>query len=99
MDVLKALAGAEPVPFWLADPAAPEPAPALTGRVSCDLAVVGGGYTGLWTALRAGELDPSCDVPPPGPGGAGGPASGRNGGFSPASLTHGLGNGLSRWPE
>ena len=25
-------------------------------------------------------------------------ASGRNGGFCAASLTHGLGNGLSRWP-
>ena len=26
-------------------------------------------------------------------------ASGRNGGFAEASLTHGLENGLSRWPD
>ncbi len=26
-------------------------------------------------------------------------ASGRNGGFAEASLTHGLDNGLSRWPD
>jgi len=98
MDVGRALAAAEPTPFWLADPAAPEPAPALTGRVSCDLAVVGGGYTGLWTALRARERDPSRDVVLIEADVAGGAASGRNGGFCAASLTHGLGNGLARWP-
>jgi glycine/D-amino acid oxidase-like deaminating enzyme len=98
MDVLKALAEAEPRPFWLADPAAPEPAAALTARTSCDLAVVGGGYTGLWTALRAKERDPSCDVVLVEADVAGGAASGRNGGFCSASLTHGLGNGLARWP-
>jgi glycine/D-amino acid oxidase-like deaminating enzyme len=98
MDVREALAGAEPTPFWLADPAAPDPAPALTGRVSCDLAVIGGGYTGLWTALRARERDPSCDVILIEADVAGGAASGRNGGFCAASLTHGLGNGLARWP-
>ncbi len=27
--------------------------PRLTGPLSCDLLVVGGGYTGLWTALHA----------------------------------------------
>jgi glycine/D-amino acid oxidase-like deaminating enzyme len=98
VDVGRALAAAEPTPFWLADPAAPEHAPALTGRVSCDLAVVGGGYTGLWTALRARERDPSCDVVLIEADVAGGAASGRNGGFCAASLTHGLGNGLARWP-
>jgi glycine/D-amino acid oxidase-like deaminating enzyme len=98
MEVLKALAEAEPAPYWLADPAAPEPAPALTDRISCDLAVVGGGYTGLWTALRARERDPSCDVVVVEADVAGGAASGRNGGFCAASLTHGIGNGLTRWP-
>jgi glycine/D-amino acid oxidase-like deaminating enzyme len=98
VDVLKALADAEPTPFWLADPAAPEPTAALTGRITCDLAVVGGGYTGLWTALRARERDPSCDVVVVEANVAGGAASGRNGGFCSASLTHGLGNGLARWP-
>jgi glycine/D-amino acid oxidase-like deaminating enzyme len=99
MDALRALAEAEPTPYWLADPAAPEPAAALTGPVSCDLAVVGGGYTGLWTALRARERDPSLDVVLLEADVAGGAASGRNGGFCAASLTHGLGNGLARWPR
>jgi glycine/D-amino acid oxidase-like deaminating enzyme len=98
MNALRALAEAEPTPYWLADPAAPEPAAALTGPVSCDLAVVGGGYTGLWTALRARERDPSLDVVLLEADVAGGAASGRNGGFCAASLTHGLGNGLARWP-
>jgi glycine/D-amino acid oxidase-like deaminating enzyme len=98
MNVLAALAEAEPAPYWLADPAAPEPAPALVGRTSCDLAVVGAGYTGLWTALRAKERDPSLDVVIVEVDVAGGAASGRNGGFCAASLTHGLGNGLARRP-
>ncbi|MFC9977221.1 NAD(P)/FAD-dependent oxidoreductase [Spirillospora sp. NPDC127200] len=99
MDVLTALTDAEPTSYWLADPGRPEPAGALAGRVSCDLAVVGGGYTGLWTALRAKERDPSLDVVVLEADRVGGAASGRNGGFCAASLTHGLGNGLERWPE
>lgn len=99
MNVLKALAEAKPVPYWLDDPARPEPLPALVGAVSCDLAVVGGGYSGLWTALRAKERDPSLDVVLVEAGRVGGAASGRNGGFCAASVTHGLGNGLDRWPD
>ncbi len=99
MDVLKALAEAEPEPYWLTDPAAPEPGAALTGRATCDLAVVGGGYTGLWTALRAKERDPSADVVLLEADVVGGAASGRNGGFCSSSLTHGVGNGLARWPK
>ncbi|MBA9007081.1 NAD(P)/FAD-dependent oxidoreductase [Thermomonospora cellulosilytica] len=98
MDVLKSLAEAEPVPYWLTDPARPEPEPALVGPVTCDLAVVGGGYSGLWTALMAKERDPSLDVVVLEADRIGGAASGRNGGFCSASLTHGLGNGLERWP-
>ena len=98
MNVLKALAEAEPVPFWLADSSAPESLETLVGVTTCDLAVVGGGYTGLWTALQAKERDPSLDVVVVEADRAGGAASGRNGGFCAASLTHGLSNGLARWP-
>ncbi|HEY7483713.1 MAG TPA: FAD-dependent oxidoreductase [Streptosporangiaceae bacterium] len=103
MNVVRALAAAEPVSYWL-DPslpvnaALPEPAAALVGDTVCDLAVVGGGYTGLWTALLAKERDPSRDVVLIEADRVGGAASGRNGGFCAASLTHGLGNGLERWP-
>jgi glycine/D-amino acid oxidase-like deaminating enzyme len=97
-DHRRSLADAEPVPFWLDTPA-PEAGPTLAGRTEADLAVVGGGYSGLWTALRAKERDPSRHVVLVEAERVGGAASGRNGGFCSASLTHGLGNGLARWPD
>ncbi|MFK0290924.1 NAD(P)/FAD-dependent oxidoreductase [Streptomyces sp. NPDC090442] len=93
-----ALADAAPTPFWLADPARPAAEPALVGDERCDLLVVGGGYSGLWTALIAKERDPQRDVVLVEGQEVGWAASGRNGGFCAASLTHGLGNGLARWP-
>lgn len=94
-----ALADARPAVLWLDDPARPEALPALTGGTTADLAVVGGGYTGLWTALRAKERDPSLDVVVLEAGRCGDQASGRNGGFASASLTHGFANGMERWPD
>ncbi|MBP0449852.1 MULTISPECIES: FAD-binding oxidoreductase [unclassified Kitasatospora] len=98
MDSARALSDARPTPFWLEDPGRPEALPALVGDVHCDLLVVGGGYSGLWTALIAKERDPSLDVVLVEGKEAGWAASGRNGGFCAASLTHGFGNGLQRWP-
>ncbi|PJJ04793.1 glycine/D-amino acid oxidase-like deaminating enzyme [Streptomyces sp. 2333.5] len=94
-----ALADAAPTPFWLDDPARPAALPALVGDETCDLLVVGGGYSGLWTALIAKERDPARDVVLIEGAEIGWAASGRNGGFCAASLTHGLGNGLARWPD
>ncbi len=99
VNALKALAEAEPTPFWLQDPARPEPCPSLVETTACDLAVIGGGYTGLWTALLAKERDPALDVVLVDADLAGEAASGRNGGFCAASLTHGLWNGMERWPR
>jgi glycine/D-amino acid oxidase-like deaminating enzyme len=96
--VARSLANAAPRSFWLDQPDAPEPLPALTGHVTADLAIVGGGFTGLWTALLARERDPSLDVVLLEARTAGWAASGRNGGFCSASLTHGLANGLQRFP-
>ncbi|MER6362725.1 FAD-dependent oxidoreductase [Kitasatospora sp. NPDC001527] len=97
-DPVRALRDAQPVPFWLDDPARPPAASALVGDVRCDLLVVGGGYSGLWTALIAKERDPSLDVVLVEAQETGWAASGRNGGFCEASLTHGLANGYQRWP-
>jgi glycine/D-amino acid oxidase-like deaminating enzyme len=94
-----ALADAIPTPFWLDRAPAPEPQPALTENTSADLAVVGGGFTGLWTALLAKETDPGRDVLLVEGRTVGWAASGRNGGFCAASLTHGLSNGLARYPD
>ncbi|MFG2078669.1 NAD(P)/FAD-dependent oxidoreductase [Nonomuraea maritima] len=99
MDPLKALADAERKPYWLDSPARPEPQERLTGKTVADLAVVGGGFSGLWTALMAKERDPSLDVVLLEGRRIGWAATGRNGGFCMATLTHGLANGLERWPE
>jgi len=98
-----ALAGTLPRVFWL-DPDipghdVPAPAPALAGDVFADLVVVGAGFSGLWTALLAKERDPDRHVVLVEARTAGWAASGRNGGFCAASLTHGHDNGAERWPE
>jgi glycine/D-amino acid oxidase-like deaminating enzyme len=95
--VARSLAHAAQQSFWLDQPDAPEPLPALAGSITADLAIVGGGFTGLWTALLARERDPSRDVVILEARTAGWAASGRNGGFCSASLTHGLANGLERF--
>ena len=73
--------------------------PSLPGSTTCDLLVVGGGYTGLWSALHAAERDPGAKIVLIEAERIGWAASGRNGGFVDASLTHGAENGKSRWPE
>ncbi|WP_082553426.1 FAD-binding oxidoreductase [Phycicoccus sp. Root101] len=93
-----ALADAAPSVFWLDRPDRPAPRPRLEAPTSADLVVVGGGYTGLWTALLAKEADPGRDVVVVEAGRIGWAASGRNGGFCSASLTHGEANGRERWP-
>jgi len=94
-----ALRDAEPAVFWLDRPDRPARRPTvLDVRASADLVVVGAGYTGLWTALLAKEADPSRDVLLLEAGTVGWAASGRNGGFCAASLTHGEPNGRARWP-
>ncbi len=78
-------------------PGAPEPTDPLHRRDTAELVVVGGGFTGLWTALLAKERDPARDVVLLEAESIGWAASGRNGGFCSASLTHGRANGLARF--
>lgn len=98
--VLGHLADLQPLLYWLdADPLEPESHSALIGDVETDLCIVGAGYTGLWTALLAKERNPSRDVIIIEQRETGAGASGRNGGFCSASLTHGFVNGYSRFRE
>jgi len=53
---------AEPRPFWLDQPGAPPAREPLRGEAAADLVVIGGGFTGLWTALLAKESDPERSV-------------------------------------
>ena len=94
----RALEGSRLRSFWL-DDVVGEQYGALTADVEADLVVVGGGYTGLWTALLAARRDPSARIVLLEGGTLGWAASGRNGGFCEASLTHGEENGRRRWPE
>ena len=94
-----ALADTREAVFWLDRPDTPDPADELHGSKSADLVVVGAGFTGLWTALLAAEADPGRRIVVLEAETAAFGASGRNGGFCEASLTHGLGNGLAHWPD
>jgi len=96
---LKALTDVIYTPFWLDDPLRPAPQPYLTKELSTELLVIGAGYSGLWTALLAREENPNRDVIILEGGEVATGASGRNGGFMDASITHGFSNGLSRWPK
>jgi glycine/D-amino acid oxidase-like deaminating enzyme len=74
-----------PTSFWLetcGDDLTPRPA--LPGDVDCDVAIVGAGYTGLWTAYHLLTLDPSLRVVVLEREIAGWGASGRNGGWCSA---------------
>ena len=93
------LDGASSTPYWLDTAARPAARPALQGAASADLVVVGGGFTGLWAALLALSEQPGRDVVVLEGHRLGWAASGRNGGFCSASLTHGLSNGFDRWPD
>ena len=99
MDVNAALADASTIPFWLDTELRPEPLPPLSADEEVDLLVVGGGFTGLWTALQAKERDPNRRVMLVEANTIGWAASGRNGGFCAASLTHGYDNGATHLPE
>ena len=96
---LASLADAAPIPFWLDDSDRPTPTSALTGATTADLAIVGAGFTGLWAALLAKQATPARDVVLIEGDETATGATGRNGGFVSASLTHGFENGRERWPN
>jgi glycine/D-amino acid oxidase-like deaminating enzyme len=93
------LADAVPRPFWTDRPEAPAPSGPLTAATTADLVVVGGGFTGLWTAIEASERHPDWRIVVLEEHRVGHGASGRNGGFISASLTHGLAHGAAMWPD
>jgi len=67
--------------YWQASVAALAPCPPLAGESRADIAIIGGGYVGLWTALTIKQHEPDCRVAILEQDICGGGASGRNGGF------------------
>jgi len=93
------LSNARPAVLWLDRPDRPAAGPPLEGDHEADLVVVGGGFTGLWAALLASERQPDRRVIVIEAERIAEHASGRNGGFCSASLTHGVGNGVDRFAD
>lgn len=58
----------------------------LSGDLSCDVAIVGGGYSGLWTAWYLRRLDPTIRIQVIEKHHCGFGASGRNGGWAVGEL-------------
>jgi glycine/D-amino acid oxidase-like deaminating enzyme len=67
--------------FWIAEAGSPPVLPPLEGDATADVVVVGGGYTGLWTAWHVLAAEPDARVVLLEAGRCGHGPSGRNGGF------------------
>lgn len=72
------------VSFWMRSTGTPAPRPALSGDTSVDVAIVGGGLTGLWTAYYLKKAKPELAIAIIEREFAGFGASGRNGGWMSA---------------
>ena len=84
--------------YWLAQ-RAPRGHTPLAGAEEADVAVVGAGLTGLWTALFLKELEPGLAVAVVEQGLAAYGASGRNGGMLSETVDHGHGLAIEHFGE
>ena len=87
------------ISYWLAASPVGPAGPPLAGEQTADVVIVGAGFTGLWTAIALTDTDPGLRVVVLEAETVGFGASGRNGGFCSASLTHGLANGIRHFPD
>ena len=77
--------------YWIAEAGAPAVLDSLEGAVDADVVIVGGGFTGLWTAWHLSEADPDVRVALLESHRIGHGPSGRNGGFADSMwVTFGL---------
>jgi glycine/D-amino acid oxidase-like deaminating enzyme len=84
--------------YWLAH-RAPRDARPLDGAAETEIAVVGAGLTGLWTALFLKELEPALDVAVVEQGLAAHGASGRNAGMLSETVDHSHGLAIEHFGE
>ncbi len=85
------LEGAATHPFWWDAVTASPTRPALAGDLEVDVAIVGAGFTGLWTAYYLTEHDPGLRIAVLESRHVGFGASGRNGGWCHAEYPLGIG--------
>jgi glycine/D-amino acid oxidase-like deaminating enzyme len=85
--------------YWLAASPPDPPRRPARGELAADVAIIGAGFTGLWSAIALTDTDPALRVVVLEQETVGFGASGRNGGFCQASLTHGLANGIRHFPD
>ncbi len=81
--------------WWLREALARDPGkpcPPLSGDVDAEVLIVGGGYTGMWTAYHLTEREPGIDVALLEQDVCGAGPSGRNGGF-----VNGWWAGIAEW--
>lgn len=76
--------------LWLDQLGASSKRPALQGELDVDVAIVGAGFTGLWTAYYLAQLDPSLRISVFERDYVGFGASGRNGGWAVGELAAGI---------
>jgi hypothetical protein len=87
------------ISYWLVASAAGPRRAVLAADETADIVIIGAGFSGLWTAIALTDTDPSLRVLVLEAETVGHGASGRNGGFCSASLTHGLANGIRHFPD
>ncbi|MFD2174015.1 NAD(P)/FAD-dependent oxidoreductase [Rhodobacter lacus] len=92
------LNGAALRPYWFETVPVGPPCPPPGADLRADLAIVGGGFTGLWAAVHARLRAPEARIVLLEAGRSGEAASGRNGGFCAPSISHGVATALMRWP-
>ena len=84
--------------YWLEEAGDVSPLPSLEGELSADVVILGGGYTGLWTAWHLKKLEPECRVVVLEADVCGHGPSGRNGGFC-NSMWFSLASMRERWGD
>ncbi|HIL96190.1 MAG TPA: FAD-binding oxidoreductase, partial [Pseudomonadales bacterium] len=94
----EALKDAVARPLWHDPEIMPEPLPPLSSDETCELLIVGGGFTGLWAAMQAKERKPELDIIIIEQTFVADGASGRNGGFLNTTVAHGETNIEAHFP-
>ncbi|MFK8084034.1 MAG: NAD(P)/FAD-dependent oxidoreductase [Granulosicoccus sp.] len=90
---------ASQTPYWSTTLDNVDTQASASGDLRCDLAIIGGGFTGLWSALKARDRNPDAHIVLLEASHCGRAASGQNGGFCAPSISHGVSNALARWPH